>query len=115
MALASTKVAGTPGRLAKGYYMEITLVASSNYVTGGEVPSPALTTYHPNNKTPSFVNIMSKGGHVYKWDNANQKFLVFVATTTSGNSPLTEHSAAAYNAGVTGDTITLQVWWQKTF
>lgn len=113
MALASTAVAGTQNRLGRGYYREITIVASGNYVTGGEVPSPALTTYHPNNRTPTFVNIMSLGGHVFKWDNANQKFKVFVATTTSGNVGLTEHSAAAYNAGVTGDTITLQVWWEK--
>lgn len=113
MALASTVVAGSKNRPGRGYYAEVTLVASGNYATDGEVPSPALSTYHPNNKVPSFVNIMSKNGHVYKWDNVNQKFLVYIATTTSGNSPLSQHSAAAYNAAVTGDTITLQVWWMK--
>jgi|SRR5687768_16907295 hypothetical protein len=114
MAIASALVAGTKNRLGRGFYVEVTLTASGNYVTDGEVPSPALSTYHPTGKTPSFVNIMSRGGHVYKWDNAAQKFMVFIATSTSGNSGLSQHSAAAYNAGVTGDVITLQVWYNKT-
>lgn len=114
MALTSALVPGTKNRLGRGFYAEVTIVASGNYATNGEVPSPALSTYHPAGKVPSFVQIMSLNGHQYKWDNVNQKFKVFIATTTSGNSPLSEHSAAAYNAAVIGDTITLQVWWGKT-
>lgn len=80
-----------------------TLVASGNYATGGEVPSgitkPATT------KDPFIANIQGKGVYDYKYDFATGKVKVFTAGV--------EHAAAAYNAGVTGDTITMELEYPK--
>lgn len=80
------------------------LTPSGSYAAGGDVldlkglSKTAL-------KQPRMVLIFGQGGHVYLYDLANKKVKTFVATTTGANLPLAEHSAAAYAATVTGDTI----------
>lgn len=79
------------------------LVASGNYATGGEIPSglnaPGTT------KAPFIANIQGKGVYDYKYDFATGKVKVFTAGV--------EHAAAAYNAGVTGDVITMELEYPK--
>lgn len=84
------------------------ITASGNYTTGGDTLS--LAGLIPGSATiPTWGEITSVAGYVYSYVNgttqANGKMKVFVATTTGANIPLAEHTAAAYAAGVTGDTI----------
>lgn len=89
-----------------------TLVLSGNYVAGGDT-LPDLATLPVlgifKNAAILKVDFDGQAGYIYKWvpGNAsnNHKIKVFIPTTPSGNSPASEHSAAAYNAAASGDTI----------
>lgn len=80
-----------------------TLAFSGNYVAGGEVPSgfnkPGTT------KDPYEVHIVGQGTHDYKYDRATGKIKVFLAGV--------EIAAAAYPAGVTGDTVRYEAEYPK--
>lgn len=79
-----------------------TLAFSGNYVTGGEVPTFA--GVRSSSVTPTQLWAEGIAGYKYEWNPANGKILVRQGAGAI-NLPLAELSAAAYPAGVTGDTI----------
>jgi len=79
------------------------VVASSNYAAGGEVLG--LQALFGMRKAPLFVVVRGMAGFIYEYDYANDKLLVFTNSAGGANAALTEHTAAAYVAGITGDTI----------
>jgi hypothetical protein len=88
----------------QGMFVFGTIVFSGNYPTGGEAMD--LTTLGAKTtKQPDFVDISGKAGFVYSYDFANKKVMVFCNTAGGANGALGEHTAAAYAAGVSGDTV----------
>lgn len=90
-------------------HMIIGVTASGNYSTGGDTLN--LANLIPGAGTlPTWVELQGINGFVYAYaagtTQANGKMKVFVEQAVATNTPLAEHSAAAYVAGVTGDTIT---------
>lgn len=90
------------------------ITASGNYTTGGDTLDLAtitgadgLSTPPSTTQLPIQVVITGQAGYVYQYvpgsSNANGK--VKVLQSASSGNPLAEISAAAYPAGVTGDTI----------
>lgn len=86
-----------------------TLAFSSNYVTGGDTLNFAGVKGALSSLPPVDCKIHGNSGHAYEFvlgtTVANGKVMVRIATTTSGNLGLSEHSAAAYDATVTGDVV----------
>lgn len=80
-----------------------TLVFSGTYPTGGEAFSLVGTVHSLG--TPLFFLAVGKAGFVYEYDKSANKVMVFTNSAGGVNAALTEHSAVAYVAGVTGDTI----------
>lgn len=93
-----------------------TIAASGSYVTGGDTLSFADSKI-PSSEPPIDVRVEGESGFVYRWDKgtslANGKVKVFQATTSGTNLPLAEHTAVAYVAGVTGDTIKFRALFKK--
>lgn len=80
-----------------------TLTFSGNYATNGDAVT--LTGLFPGQRSAAeIVGIQSTSGYVYTFDRVNSKILVFQAPAT-GSNPLSQISASAYPAGVTGDTV----------
>lgn len=80
------------------------IAVSGNYAIGGDaLDFKALAKTSP--KQPKFVLIFGIGGFVYSYDLVNKKVFVYVNTAGGVNTALGEHTAIAYVAGVTGDTI----------
>jgi hypothetical protein len=86
-----------------------TLALTGSYTTGGDVCT--IVGLIPNLATvlPIAVRIQGQAGYDYSWiagaTQALGKVRVGVNTGAGANLGLPEHTAAAYNAGVTGDTI----------
>lgn len=79
------------------------LTFSGNYVTDGD--SVTLTGLFPGQRSAAeIVSLGGISGYLYRFDNVNKRILVFQAPAT-GPNPLAQISAAAYPAGVTGDTV----------
>lgn len=93
--------------------MTFSIVASGNYVANGD-PVDFAVAGGFTNRQPDFVTIVGKAGFVYQYDFANKKVFVYTNTAGAANAPLGEHTAAAYAAGVTGDTIRAKVEWLAT-
>lgn len=90
-------------------HMVIGVTASGNYATGGDTLN--LAGLMPGAGTlPTWVELQGINGFIYAYaagtTQQNGKVKVFVEGTVSANAPLIEHTAAAYVAGVTSDTIT---------
>jgi len=83
------------------------LAFSGNYATGGDTVS--LAGLVPTSKLPAAVLVQGQGGGVFGWVDgttlANAKVKVFVEQAVGTNSLLVEHTAVAYVAGITGDTV----------
>lgn len=98
----------TAGKFA---IMTGTIVFSGSYATGGDTLS--LTGLQiPGTVAPRAVFVTGQAGYMYQYTGttrSNGKVKVYVATTSGANIPLAEHTAAAYAAGVTGDTVTILV------
>lgn len=118
MALAGTVL--NRRRLGQGVRAEILITPSGNYVTGGDALDLSALVGMVG-RLPTYVNIIGKAGFVYQWAGygpatnrtaANQKMLVYCNTAGGANAALGEHTAAAYAAGVTGDVIVAEVWWE---
>lgn len=80
-----------------------TIVFSGNYAADGEavvIPKPGTT------KAPYTVRISGISGHQYLYDPTTTKVKILTA-------PGVELAAAAYPAGVTGDTITYDAEFPK--
>lgn len=91
-----------------------TITPSGNYATGGDALD--FTSQHkiksPKGRVPTHVEIQGASGFAYRWvpgtDLATGKVKVLgqePTNATVGVIALTELAAAAYPAGVTGDTI----------
>jgi hypothetical protein len=90
-----------------------TLVASGNYAANGDVVDFTQLGSILRAKDPLFVDIQGKAGFIYQYDITNKKVLVYSNTAGGANAPLGEHTAAAYAAGVTGDTIRVRMVFSK--
>ena len=95
-----------------------TLALSGSYVGGGEDMSSAWTGLIPGStKKPVDMTVHGEAGYVYEYDFANDKLLVREQTdpadTGGANIPLVELAAAAYPAGVSGDTIRFVAYFEK--
>lgn len=88
---------------AMGRIVEVrgTLAFSGNYVTDGEVPTFA--GVRSSSVTPTQLWAEGIAGFKYEWNPANGKILVRQSAGTA--AAMGQISAAAYPAGVTGDTI----------
>lgn len=80
--------------------------STDTYTSGGNACSFALPGAKTQ-RTPWRVDVWGASGYVYKYvfgsDNTNGKLQIF--TGAAAQSPLTELSAGAIPAGVSGDTI----------
>lgn len=92
---------------------QVQLTFSGTYPTGGEAVDFASVVGFTN-RPPSAVNVTGKAGFVYQYDRANKKVLVLVNTAGGVNLRLDEHTAVAYVAGVTGDTVIADLGWVTT-
>jgi len=101
MALAVTKLQKWAD--LKSVIGTFSVVASSNYAAGGE--ALGLQALFAMRKAPFYVVIRGMAGFIYEYDYVNDKMLVFLNTAGGANTALGEHTAAAYVAGITGDTI----------
>jgi hypothetical protein len=81
-----------------------TLTFSGSYVTGGEVPSGVVKP--GTTKNAVMASFMSRGDHNFKYDSSTGKVLVYAP----GGAQL---AAAAYPAGVTGDTVVMELEYPK--
>lgn len=88
-----------------------TLALSGSYTTGGDTLNwKGVAGFTKSSLLPVWVNVDGIAGYKYEHvmgagnDQAACKLLVRVATTSGANIGLAEHTAAAYAAGVTGDT-----------
>lgn len=91
-------------------HLIFTITPSGTYPTGGDTLN--LSGLMPGSSlVPTWVEINGVSGFFYSYVNgttqANGKVKVFVEQAVATNTPLAEHSNAAYVAGVTGDTITV--------
>lgn len=101
MALAFTEARKIPTQ--RSIRVQGTLVASSNYASGGEVPTGIVKP--GTTKDPFKVVITGKGVYDYKYDFQTGKVKVFTAGV--------EHAAAAYNAAVSSDVIFMELEYPK--
>lgn len=87
------------------------LTFSSTYATGGDAfdfqsgPTVSVGTAVKTSKQPSIVLIEGKAGFVFQYDYAAKKILAYSNTAGGANAALGEHTAAAYAAGITGDSV----------
>lgn len=86
-----------------------TLVFSGTYPTGGDTLNFQSVKGVLSSLPPSDVKIHGNSGHAYEFvlgtTIANGLVMVRIATTTSGNVGLSQHSNAAYDATVTADVV----------
>lgn len=86
-----------------------TLVASGSYATGGDTVDFTQLGSVYRARDPLFVAIEGIAGFIYQYNPVTKKVLVYANTAGASNAPLGEHTAAAYAAGVTGDTIRVRM------
>src|SRR5262245_54776800 len=111
MTFAVTTSGALKPRILRGrnyFKMYGRLVASGNYASGGDPVDFALIS--PTRKQPFTVNIKGKAGFIYAYDLANKKVMVWTNSAGGVNLSLTEHTAVALVAGVTGDTIEFEAY-----
>jgi len=86
-----------------------TITASGSYTTGGDTLNLQLLGIK-SSQVPYWFEVQGVNGFIYAFvagtTQANGKVKAFVEATVATNTPLAEHTAAAYVAGITGDTIT---------
>lgn len=85
------------------------LTFSGSYATGGDALSWAGVKGVLSSLPPVECVVHGNSGHLYEFvfgtTIANGLLMVRIATTTAGNVGLSQHSAAAYDATVTGDVV----------
>lgn len=112
MAVTVTRV-GNRNRQAVSFLVgNFSLVFSGSYPTGGELVDFALLLGLAQ-KQPFLVSVGGKAGYMYQYDYVAKKVMVRVNTGAGVNLGLPEHTAAAYNAGVTADVVTAVVFVPK--
>lgn len=95
----------------KTFELTATVALSGSYPALGEPLD--LSGYNPfvSTRQPDIVNAVGKAGFQYQYDHANKKLMVRVNDAGGVNAPMGEHTAAAYAAGVSGDTIIIRATW----
>ena len=90
------------------------LVFSGSYSTGGETLN--FSSFHTLVGIPLWCHIVGQTGYKYEYamgtDPTNGKVKVMIEQTIGTNTPLGEHTAVAYAAGVTGDTVIGRVYFK---
>ena len=86
------------------------------YATGGLSLSNVFnieTIKSSDNNSPAYLRFesVSGSGYIYGWNKANNKIQIF--TGAAAQSPLTELSAGAMPAGVSGDVILFRGEWPR--
>jgi hypothetical protein len=111
--MAATATIASAKHLSKDASLEVIsfpLVFSGSYVNNGDTLDLSALPFLGLARVPLEVRIKSLAGYVYFYDQgttaANGKVRVHVNTSAGANLPLPQHTVAAYNAGVTGDTVT---------
>ena len=99
------------------YFAKVTLGFSGNYATNGDSTSGIWSNIKiKSSKVPIYMSVQGIAGFDYKYDVTNQKIIVRGQEPTNAGAgvlALTELSAGAYPAGITGDTVTAIVYFQK--
>lgn len=90
-----------------------TLVASGSYATGGDTIDFTQLGSITRAKDPLFVEVTGIAGFIYQYNRVTKKLLVYCNTAGGVNLKLDEHTAIAYVAGVTGDTIRVRMVFAK--
>lgn len=82
------------------------LTFSGSYTSGGEACDLRPLIGWVANRDPYSVYFEQDGSAGYKlsYNHANRTVQVFIEATIATNTPLGEHTAAAYGAGLTADT-----------
>ena len=103
------------------YFGVVAIVGSGNYVSGGipvtSAKAPVVAPLGQNtpyaDRAPVVAQVQSNtgSGFVYQYNTPTQKLQIF--TGAAAQSPLTELSAGALPAGVTGDTIGFELIFQR--
>lgn len=90
-----------------------TLIFSGNYVNNGDavdIKGAKGAIDHQkwlSRLDPTYVEINGKAGYFYEYDKVNKKIIVRQGdNTNAAAAPFIQLAAAAYPAGVTGDTVT---------
>lgn len=92
----------------KRVHVVATVVASGNYITGGEALATTIKNLAKLKDNPFYVEIHGISGYIYAYVPATGLVKVFYAdNNNAADGPLIEIPAAAYPAGVTGDVIKL--------
>lgn len=91
-------------RLNNAFAVLFRITPSGNYATGGDALE-LKTLAKTSPKQPKLVLVWGIAGFMYAYDLVNKKVFVYVNTAGGVNTALGEHTAIAYVAGVTGDTI----------
>lgn len=91
-----------------------TITLTGDYVAGG-VPTDLLAASGPPRthgaKQPiEPVRAEGSAGFIYRYVVSTKKLMVFTNSAGGVNGAMTEHSAVALVAGVTGDTIYFEAW-----
>lgn len=85
------------------------VVFSGNYAAGGEVVDVKAAAANAQgqrwmaNSQPDIMMLQGKAGYHYEYDRANRK--IIIRQSAGAGAVEAELAAAAYPAGVTGDTI----------
>jgi hypothetical protein len=94
---------------SKRLHVILTPTFSGSYSTGGDTLSFAGVKGVLSSQPPVEVVAHGNSGHLYEFvfgtTIANGLLIVRIATSTSGNLGLSQHSAAAYDATVTADVV----------
>lgn len=93
----------------KRLHVILTPTFSGSYATGGDAISFSGVKGVLSSQPPVECVAHGNSGHLYEYvfgtTIANGLLMVRIATTTSGNLGLSQHSAAAYDATVTADVV----------
>lgn len=82
------------------------LTFSGSYTTGGEACDlrPLIGWVTGRDPYSVYFEQDGSGGYKLSYNHTNRTVQVFIEQTIATNTPLGEHTAAAYGAGITGDT-----------
>lgn len=107
--MANTLTVVSQHRVGKRLMVTGSIAFSGNYATGGDAVDFLAAGVRSIDSKPEFMTIAGKAGFYYEYDKANNKVIVRGQEPTSGTGSviaLSQLPAAAFPAGVTGDTIT---------
>ena len=99
------------------YVAKVTLAFSGSYASSGDSTAGIWSDVKiKSSKVPIFAQISGLAGFQYSYDVANEMIWVHGQEPTSASAgviAMSELAAGAYPAGITGDTVTAIVYFQK--